>query len=83
METWLEQYLSIGVKLLTGRIHHRVNGQKVPVINTWMVWHWLFRPEQLIIMDQVIYPMETQYREFVDRGPVIELWGWATLTGIF
>jgi hypothetical protein len=32
---------------------------------------------------QVIYPMETQYREFVDRGPSDELWGWAPLPGYF
>ncbi|RMH75368.1 MAG: hypothetical protein D6681_22275 [Calditrichaeota bacterium] len=32
---------------------------------------------------QVIYPMETQYREFVDRGPNEELWGWAPLPGYF
>lgn len=31
----------------------------------------------------VIYPMETQYREFVDRGPNQELWGWAPLPGYF
>ena len=31
----------------------------------------------------VIYPMETQYREFVDRGPNEELWGWAPLPGYF
>ena len=31
----------------------------------------------------VIYPMETQYREFVDRGPNDELWGWAPLPGYF
>lgn len=29
----------------------------------------------------VIYPMETQYREFVDLGPNNELWGWAPLPG--
>ncbi len=29
----------------------------------------------------VIYPMETQYREFVDVGPNGELWGWAPLPG--
>lgn len=32
---------------------------------------------------QVIYPMETQYREFVDKGPKDELWGWAPLPGYF
>ncbi|MBD3223181.1 MAG: hypothetical protein GF313_00515 [Caldithrix sp.] len=32
---------------------------------------------------QVIYPMETQYREFVDRGPNEQLWGWAPLPGYF
>jgi hypothetical protein len=32
---------------------------------------------------QVIYPMETQYREFVDRGPSDELWGWAPVPGYF
>ncbi len=32
---------------------------------------------------QVIYPLETQYREFVDRGPSDELWGWAPLPGYF
>ncbi len=31
----------------------------------------------------VIYPMETQYREFVDRGPEDQLWGWAPLPGYF
>ncbi len=31
----------------------------------------------------VIYPMETQYREFVDKGPNDELWGWAPLPGYF
>ncbi len=31
----------------------------------------------------VIYPMETQYREFVDKGPNQELWGWAPLPGYF
>jgi len=31
----------------------------------------------------VIYPLETQYREFVDRGPSDELWGWAPLPGYF
>ncbi len=31
----------------------------------------------------VIYPMETQYREFVDKGPKDELWGWAPLPGYF
>ncbi len=31
----------------------------------------------------VIYPMETQYREFVDRGPHDELWGWGPLPGYF
>ena len=30
-----------------------------------------------------IHPMETQYREFVDRGPSDELWGWAPLPGYF
>jgi hypothetical protein len=30
-----------------------------------------------------IYPLETQYREFVDRGPNDELWGWAPLPGYF
>ena len=29
----------------------------------------------------VIYPMETQYREFVDLGPNNELWGFAPLPG--
>ncbi|MFZ0390708.1 MAG: hypothetical protein WAN36_09655, partial [Calditrichia bacterium] len=32
---------------------------------------------------QVIYPMETQYREFVDRSPQEELWGWAPVPGYF
>jgi hypothetical protein len=32
---------------------------------------------------RVIYPMETQYREFIDRGPSLELWGWAPLPGYF
>ncbi len=32
---------------------------------------------------EVIYPLETQYREFVDRGPQEELWGWAPLPGYF
>ena len=32
---------------------------------------------------RVIYPMETQYREFVDRGPSDELWGWTPLPGYF
>jgi len=32
---------------------------------------------------RVIYPMETQYREFVDKGPKDELWGWAPLPGYF
>jgi hypothetical protein len=32
---------------------------------------------------RVIYPMETQYREFVDKGPRDELWGWAPLPGYF
>jgi hypothetical protein len=27
----------------------------------------------------VIHPMETQYREFVDKGPTDELWGWAPM----
>ena len=31
----------------------------------------------------VIYPMETQYREFVDKGPSDELWGWGPLPGYF
>lgn len=31
----------------------------------------------------IIYPMETQYREFVDKGPNDELWGWAPLPGYF
>ncbi|NOX38882.1 MAG: hypothetical protein GXO78_15245 [Calditrichaeota bacterium] len=31
----------------------------------------------------VIHPMETQYREFVDTGPKGELWGWAPLPGYF
>ena len=31
----------------------------------------------------VIYPMETQYREFVDTGPSDELWGWGPLPGYF
>ena len=31
----------------------------------------------------VIHPMETQYREFVDTGPNGELWGWAPLPGYF
>jgi len=31
----------------------------------------------------VIYPMETQYREFVDKGPEDELWGWAPVPGYF
>jgi hypothetical protein len=31
----------------------------------------------------VIHPMETQYREFVDKGPTDELWGWAPLPGYF
>jgi len=33
----------------------------------------------------VIHPMETQYREFVDVNPEItsELWGWAPLSGYF
>jgi hypothetical protein len=31
----------------------------------------------------VIYPMETQYREFVDKGPNDELWGWGPLPGYF
>ncbi|TFG95858.1 MAG: hypothetical protein E4H13_12860, partial [Calditrichales bacterium] len=30
-----------------------------------------------------IYPLETQYREFVDRGPNDELWVWAPLPGYF
>lgn len=30
-----------------------------------------------------IHPMETQYREFVDKGPSDELWGWAPLPGYF
>ncbi len=30
-----------------------------------------------------IYPLETQYREFVDRGPEDQLWGWAPLPGYF
>ena len=29
-----------------------------------------------------IYPLETQYREFVDRGPKDELWGWTPLPGL-
>jgi len=32
---------------------------------------------------KVIYPMETQYREFVDKGPNDELWGWGPLPGYF
>ena len=35
------------------------------------------------IHGNVIYPMETQYREFVDRGPNDELWGWGPLPGYF
>jgi len=31
----------------------------------------------------IIYPMETQYREFVDRGPKDELWGWGPVPGYF
>ena len=31
----------------------------------------------------IIHPMETQYREFVDKGPTDELWGWAPLPGYF
>jgi hypothetical protein len=31
----------------------------------------------------VIYPLESQYREFVDRGPEDQLWGWAPLPGYF
>lgn len=30
-----------------------------------------------------IYPLETQYREFVDRGPEDQLWGWAPVPGYF
>jgi hypothetical protein len=30
-----------------------------------------------------IYPMETQYREFVDRGPNDQLWGWGPVPGYF
>jgi hypothetical protein len=33
--------------------------------------------------DKTIYPLETQYREFVDRGPEDQLWGWAPLPGYF
>lgn len=32
---------------------------------------------------KTIFPMETQYREFVDRGPQDQLWGWAPLPGYF
>jgi len=32
---------------------------------------------------KVIYPLETQYREFVDKGPHDELWGWGPLPGYF
>lgn len=32
---------------------------------------------------KTIYPLETQYREFVDRGPQDQLWGWAPLPGYF
>ncbi|MBN2366486.1 MAG: hypothetical protein EH225_11125, partial [Calditrichaeota bacterium] len=32
---------------------------------------------------KLIHPMETQYREFVDKGPSNELWGWAPLPGYF
>ncbi len=32
---------------------------------------------------KAIYPLETQYREFVDRGPKDELWGWSPLPGYF
>ena len=32
---------------------------------------------------EVIYPMETQYREFVDKSPLDELWGWGPLPGYF
>ncbi|MBN2091031.1 hypothetical protein JW964_15565 [candidate division KSB1 bacterium] len=32
---------------------------------------------------KVIYPMETQYREFVDTGPNDELWGWGPVPGYF
>ena len=35
------------------------------------------------INGKVVYPMETQYREFVDRGPHDQLWGWAPLPGYF
>lgn len=32
----------------------------------------------------IIYPLETQYREFVDKDPVTdELWGWGPLPGYF
>jgi hypothetical protein len=31
----------------------------------------------------VIHPMETQYREFVDTSPQDKLWGWAPLPGYF
>jgi hypothetical protein len=32
---------------------------------------------------KTIYPLETQYREFVDRGPQDQLWGWAPVPGYF
>ncbi|MCK5738296.1 hypothetical protein KAH55_03910, partial [bacterium] len=31
----------------------------------------------------VIYPLETQYREFVDTGPNDELWGWGPVPGYY
>ena len=31
----------------------------------------------------IIHPMETQYREFVDIGPQGELWGWLPIPGYF
>ena len=33
---------------------------------------------------QIIYPLETQYREFVDKDPATDaLWGWGPLPGYF
>jgi hypothetical protein len=44
---------------------------------------FIIQAETQDIYGNTIHPMETQYREFVDRGPNGELWGWLPLPGYF